>query len=87
MGVGGMQQSPFLNSQGVGMQPPKEDRYAALKDLDSLMKTQQASSEPQLNEWSTGNISWHSIILLLSENKPYNLNSTYNFCALKNLQY
>ncbi|KAJ9579785.1 hypothetical protein L9F63_004570 [Diploptera punctata] len=48
-----MQQSPFLNSQGVGMQPPTEDRYAALKDLDSLMKTQQASSEPQLNEWST----------------------------------
>ena len=25
--------------------------------------------------------------LLLSENKPYSLNSTYNFCALKNLQF
>ncbi|XP_069692417.1 arf-GAP domain and FG repeat-containing protein 1 isoform X2 [Periplaneta americana] len=50
--MGGLQQSPFLNSQGVGMQPPTEDRYAALKDLDSLMKTQQASSEPQLSDWS-----------------------------------
>lgn len=50
--MGGLQQSPFLNNQGVGMQPPKEDRYAALKDLDSLMKTQQASSEPQLSDWS-----------------------------------
>jgi hypothetical protein len=36
------------------MQAPKEDRYAALKDLDSLMKTQQASSEPQFSDWSTG---------------------------------
>ena len=25
--------------------------------------------------------------LLLSENKPYSLNSTYNFCALKNLLF
>ena len=24
---------------------------------------------------------------LLSENKPYSLNSIYNFCALKNLQF
>jgi hypothetical protein len=48
--VGSLQQSsPFLSSQ-----PPKEDRYAALKDLDSLMKTQQASSEPQFSDWSTG---------------------------------
>jgi hypothetical protein len=43
------QSSPFLNTQ-----PPTEDRYAALKDLDSLMKTQQASSEPQFSDWSTG---------------------------------
>ena len=55
MGVVSMQHSAFLHNQGV-MQPPTEDRYAALKDLDSLMKTQQASSEPQLNEWSTGKI-------------------------------
>lgn len=48
--VGSLQQSsPFLSTQ-----PPKEDRYAALKDLDSLMKTQQASSEPQFSDWSTG---------------------------------
>jgi hypothetical protein len=48
--VGNLQQSsPFLSTQ-----PPKEDRYAALKDLDSLMKTQQASSEPQFSDWSTG---------------------------------
>lgn len=42
------QSSPFLN-----MQAPTEDRYAALKDLDSLMKTQQASTEPQFSDWST----------------------------------
>ena len=24
---------------------------------------------------------------LLGENKPYSLNSTYNFCTLKNLQF
>jgi hypothetical protein len=48
--VGSLQQSsPFLSTQ-----PPKEDRYAALKDLDSLMKTQQASSEPQFSDWPTG---------------------------------
>jgi hypothetical protein len=48
--VGSIQQS----SQFLSTQPPKEDRYAALKDLDSLMKTQQASSEPQFGDWSTG---------------------------------
>lgn len=42
------QSSPFLNAQA-----PTEDRYAALKDLDSFMKTQQASSEPQFSDWST----------------------------------
>lgn len=48
--VSGLQQSsPFLSTQ-----PPGEDRYAALKDLDSLMKTQQASSEQQFSDWSTG---------------------------------
>jgi hypothetical protein len=48
--AGSLQQSsPFLNTQ-----PPTEDRYAALKDLDSLMKTQQTSSEPQYSDWSTG---------------------------------
>ena len=48
--AGSLQQSsPFLN-----MQTPTEDRYAALKDLDSLMKTQQASTEPQFSDWSTG---------------------------------
>jgi len=48
--AGSLQQSsPFLN-----VQAPTEDRYAALKDLDSLMKTQQASTEPQFSDWSTG---------------------------------
>ncbi|KDR15368.1 Arf-GAP domain and FG repeats-containing protein 1 [Zootermopsis nevadensis] len=47
--MSGLQQSsPFLSTH-----PPAEDRYAALKDLDSLMKTQQASSEPQFSDWST----------------------------------
>ncbi|PNF42799.1 hypothetical protein B7P43_G13609 [Cryptotermes secundus] len=51
--VGSLQQSsPFLSAQ-----PPKEDRYAALKDLDSLMKTQQTSSEPQFSDWSTASSS------------------------------
>nr|CAD7260689.1 unnamed protein product [Timema shepardi] len=57
--------SPFSSparkaASSVGLQPllgrtiqlPAEDRYAALKDLDSLMKSQQ-TPEPQLGDWST----------------------------------
>ncbi|XP_072157462.1 uncharacterized protein drongo isoform X4 [Bemisia tabaci] len=48
--------------------PPTEDRYAALKDLDSLMKTQQMTSstpksEPlaSIGEWGLNkNTSWYS---------------------------
>lgn len=32
-----------------------EDRYAALKDLDSLMKSQQAVEQPP-NEWNAGEL-------------------------------
>nr|CAD7392211.1 unnamed protein product [Timema cristinae] len=57
--------SPFSSparkaASSVGLQPllgrtiqlPAEDRYAALKDLDSQMKSQQ-TPEPQLGDWST----------------------------------
>nr|CAD7447041.1 unnamed protein product [Timema bartmani] len=57
--------SPFSSparkaASSVGLQPllgrtiqlPAEDRYAALKDLDSLMKSQQ-TPELQLGDWST----------------------------------
>ncbi|XP_049774707.1 arf-GAP domain and FG repeat-containing protein 1 isoform X1 [Schistocerca cancellata] len=37
-------------------QPPSEDRYAALKDLDSLMKSQ--ASDAQGGDWATG--AWSS---------------------------
>lgn len=44
------------SSVGVGgsiqSQPPSEDRYAALKDLDSLMKSQ--ASDAQGGDWATG---------------------------------
>lgn len=42
----------------VFQQPPSEDRYAALKDLDSLMKSQQpdqsAPSGPSQSDWAQG---------------------------------
>lgn len=70
--VSGLQQSsPFLSTQ-----PPAEDRYAALKDLDSLMKTQQASSEPQFGDWSTG------MVHVLSQNFVFSgLNCAHVCCV------
>ncbi|KAK7793494.1 hypothetical protein R5R35_010163 [Gryllus longicercus] len=53
----GVNQPPLLSAT----QPPSEDRYAALKDLDSLMKSQQQQHHQQpvveaaapLNDWSS----------------------------------
>ncbi|GLG96098.1 Uncharacterized protein GBIM_02919 [Gryllus bimaculatus] len=56
----GVNQPPLLSAT----QPPSEDRYAALKDLDSLMKSQQQQHHQQpvveaaapLNDWSSDNM-------------------------------
>lgn len=42
-----------MNMNGAHV-PPSEDRYAALKDLDSLMK------QTQLKEETTGTLSWNA---------------------------
>ncbi|XP_060857295.1 arf-GAP domain and FG repeat-containing protein 1 isoform X2 [Metopolophium dirhodum] len=70
--------SPSTSWKANGSQAPTEDRYAALKDLDCLMKSQvQQDTPPQLNNsnssaWSSDaslNGTWSSQV---SENTPQN---------------
>lgn len=58
-GVGNRKSSSGGGS--VFQQPPAEDRYAALKDLDSLMKSQQPDQNPTVSnaqpDWTQSKLS------------------------------
>lgn len=71
--------------------PPSEDRYAALKDLDSLMKQAQLKEETTGNlstsTWNANNANGKYLVEYVTKRKHKSINVTYsvrcNLCKTK----